>query len=299
MEKTSRIPTAPGVDSTTRSNSSSLPTIFTVTRNSFSFAIAVLGSPLGSLKSFCTATRISGDSGFLITRVKLFPSGQAFWMPLQSLMRSASGTSESLLPVDMTTAKFLIAATVEPPGIEAIHKRAVIRSHFPRALCFITPTLTFRQVTNSMFNRRCAEQVPVFGPVPNCAPPLLYRQSVNSFFIITHTCTKGQYPRARTPRYVLNQGSVCSFRKRRLSRMKRFAARYYFLILPLLFATGALAQAPASHVAEAANRPARKTPPVASAGQHLFGALPISTESREARKFIELAWDKYENSMYD
>jgi hypothetical protein len=81
--------------------------------------------------------------------------------------------------------------------------------------------------------------------------------------------------------------------------VKRLAARYYFLILPLLFATAALEQAPASHVAEAANRAARKTPPVASVAQHLFGAIPLSTESREARKFIELALDKYENSMYD
>src|SRR5260370_20723731 len=80
--------------------------------------------------------------------------------------------------------------------------------------------------------------------------------------------------------------------------MKRFRARYFLLIFPWLFATGTLAQAPASHVAEAANR-ARKTPRVASAAQHLFGAIPLSTESREARKFIELAWDKYENSMYD
>jgi len=71
--------------------------------------------------------------------------------------------------------------------------------------------------------------------------------------------------------------------------MKRFAARYFLLIFPWLFATGALAQAPASHVAETANRAARKTPPVSSAGQHLFGAIPLSTESREARKFIEPA----------
>ena len=36
-----------------------------------------------------------------------------------------------------------------------------------------------------------------------------------------------------------------------------------------------------------------------SSGQRLFGAIPISTQSGEARKFIELAWDKYENSMFD
>jgi tetratricopeptide (TPR) repeat protein len=81
--------------------------------------------------------------------------------------------------------------------------------------------------------------------------------------------------------------------------MKRFAARCFLLIFPWLFATGAMAQAPSSHVAEAANRAARNTPHVAPVVQHLFGAIPLSTQSIEARKFIELAWDKYENSMYD
>src|SRR5882762_6050622 len=171
MEKTSRIPTAPGVDSTTRSSSSSLPAIFTITCDSFSFAIAALGSPLGSPKSFCTATRISGDSGFLTTRVKLFPSGQAFWMPLHNLLSSASGTSESLLPMDTTTAMFLTAATVEPPSIEAIHKRAVMRSHFRRTFCFIAPQLTFRQVTNSMFKPHCPEQVRFLALCPTVRLP--------------------------------------------------------------------------------------------------------------------------------
>src|SRR3989440_6273316 len=81
--------------------------------------------------------------------------------------------------------------------------------------------------------------------------------------------------------------------------MERFAARYLFLILPSLLATGAFAQAPASHVAETASRAARNTPPVVSVAQRLFGAIPLSTQSAEARKFIELAWDKYENSMFD
>ncbi len=81
--------------------------------------------------------------------------------------------------------------------------------------------------------------------------------------------------------------------------MKRFAARNFLLIFTWLFATSALAQAPPSLVAETANRAARKSPPVTSVTQHLFGAIPLSTQSREARKFIELAWDKYENSMYD
>jgi len=81
--------------------------------------------------------------------------------------------------------------------------------------------------------------------------------------------------------------------------MKRSAAGYLFLILLSLLAVGAWAQAPASRVAETASRAARHTPPMVSSGQRLFGAIPISTQSGEARKFIELAWDKYENSMFD
>jgi len=81
--------------------------------------------------------------------------------------------------------------------------------------------------------------------------------------------------------------------------MKRYAARDLFLILLSLLAVGAWGQAPASRVAETASRAARHTPPMVSSGQRLFGAIPISTQSGEARKFIELAWDKYENSMFD
>jgi len=81
--------------------------------------------------------------------------------------------------------------------------------------------------------------------------------------------------------------------------MKRYAARHVFLILLSVLAVGARAQAPASRVAETASRAARHTPPMVSSGQRLFGAIPISTQSGEARKFIELAWDKYENSMFD
>ena len=134
------------------SSSSSLPTILTAARESFSFAIAALKSPLASPKSFCTATRISGDSGFLMTRVKLFPSGHAFWVPLHNFTRSASGMSESLLPAETTTAMFLIAATLELPSIEAMHKRVVIRSRLPLAFTCIMPALTFRRISKSMFS---------------------------------------------------------------------------------------------------------------------------------------------------
>src|SRR5947207_7007159 len=61
--------------------------------------------------NFCSATRISGESGFFKTITKLFPSGHAFAAPLQYLTRSASGTSASLLPAETTTAMFLMAGT--------------------------------------------------------------------------------------------------------------------------------------------------------------------------------------------
>lgn len=48
----------------------------------------------------------------------------------------------------------------------------------------------------------------------------------------------------------------------------------------------------------ASNRAAR-TSPVAPLSQQLFGAIPLSTKSEEARKSLELAWDKYENAMYE
>lgn len=81
--------------------------------------------------------------------------------------------------------------------------------------------------------------------------------------------------------------------------MKRFAARYFLLILPSLFATLALAQTPAPHVEETSSRAAKNAPRVAPLSQQLFGAIPIATKSEEARKFVEIAWDKYENAMYD
>jgi tetratricopeptide (TPR) repeat protein len=81
--------------------------------------------------------------------------------------------------------------------------------------------------------------------------------------------------------------------------MKRLAARYFVLLFPSLIASAAWAQAPATHLAEAADRSASSTAKVAPLTQHLFGSIPLSTQSEETRKFIELAWDKYENAMYD
>ena len=80
--------------------------------------------------------------------------------------------------------------------------------------------------------------------------------------------------------------------------MAGFAARWFLLIFPALFASGAFAQTASQHVEPASNRGAR-TSPVAPLSQQLFGAIPLSTKSEEARKSLEQAWDKYENAMYE
>jgi tetratricopeptide (TPR) repeat protein len=82
--------------------------------------------------------------------------------------------------------------------------------------------------------------------------------------------------------------------------MNRFSARVLLLIFPSLCGYSLLAQSPAPHVASAKARSkssaARVTP---IARQQLFGSIPISTRSAEARKFIEVALDKYENHIVD
>ena len=81
--------------------------------------------------------------------------------------------------------------------------------------------------------------------------------------------------------------------------MARFAARWFLLIFPAFFASSALAQTAAPHAKPASNRAATHTSPVAPLPQQLFGAIPLSTKSEAARKSLELAWDKYENAMYE
>src|SRR5262249_37188725 len=81
--------------------------------------------------------------------------------------------------------------------------------------------------------------------------------------------------------------------------MTRFAARFFLLIFPSLCSVGTWAQSPAPRITTASHRAAAHTSPVAPIPQQLFGAIPLSTKSEEARKSLELAWDKYENAMYD
>ncbi len=81
--------------------------------------------------------------------------------------------------------------------------------------------------------------------------------------------------------------------------MARFAARFFLLIFPALFSVDVWAQSPAPRVSPASDHAATHTPPIAPLPQQLFGAIPLSTKSEEARQALELAWDNYENAMYD
>jgi len=80
--------------------------------------------------------------------------------------------------------------------------------------------------------------------------------------------------------------------------MSRFWQRFFLLIFPAAYAVGAWAQTP-QHVEAASSRAAAHASPIAPIPQQLFGAISLSTKSEEARKSLELAWDKYENAMYD
>ena len=81
--------------------------------------------------------------------------------------------------------------------------------------------------------------------------------------------------------------------------MNRVTARCLLLIFPSLFGVQSWAQ-DAAPVVEAMGTPTEITSlHVALVPQRLFSAIPISTHSDEARKFIELAIDKYENDLLD
>src|SRR5258707_468278 len=82
--------------------------------------------------------------------------------------------------------------------------------------------------------------------------------------------------------------------------MNRFSARVLLLILPasLGYPVWAQSSLPRVEVAKARNASSSaKIAPVSK--QQLFGSIPISTRSQEARKFVELSLDKYENHIVD
>jgi len=82
--------------------------------------------------------------------------------------------------------------------------------------------------------------------------------------------------------------------------MNRFFARYFLLIFPAAFAAGAWAQAP-QHVAEASSRSSKGSPShvLPSSKYKLFGTLPVSSKSVEARRLLETAVNQYENVMLE
>ncbi len=84
--------------------------------------------------------------------------------------------------------------------------------------------------------------------------------------------------------------------------MSRKFLRCVFVVVPLLFASDALrAQVRSPRVQEAKSKsPAAGSPRLAPPAQMLlFGAIPVSTNSQEARRSAEVALDKYENVMVD
>ena len=82
--------------------------------------------------------------------------------------------------------------------------------------------------------------------------------------------------------------------------MSRFSARVLLLISPSLWGYPAWAQSSAPHVevTKAHNTgSAARIAPIAR--QQLFGSIPVSTRSQEARKLVEFSLDKYENHIVD
>jgi len=82
--------------------------------------------------------------------------------------------------------------------------------------------------------------------------------------------------------------------------MNRFSARVLLLIFPSLWGCPAWAQSPAPRVEVTKARKTSSAARIAPvARQQLFGSIPVSTRSQEARKFVELSLDKYENHIVD
>src|SRR6267154_524725 len=91
-----------------------------------------------------------------------------------------------------------------------------------------------------------------------------------------------------------------TFSKKGYLLMNRLSARVLLLIFPSLWGCPLWAQSPAPHVQAAKARSkssAAKVAPIAR--QQLFGSIPISTRSEEARKFVEISLDRYENHIVD
>jgi len=81
--------------------------------------------------------------------------------------------------------------------------------------------------------------------------------------------------------------------------MKPLSARVLLLIFPSLWGCPLWAPSPAPHVQAAKH--AQKLCRQSSSNRQAaaFGSIPISTRSEEARKFVEISLDKYENHIVD
>src|SRR5215472_4736172 len=82
--------------------------------------------------------------------------------------------------------------------------------------------------------------------------------------------------------------------------MDRLAVAYFWL--GFLLSTPLGAQAGRNPNASAEQSPAAAgiaTNSLGTAPQKLFGSIPVSTRSEEARKYLELSIDKYENGLLD
>jgi len=86
--------------------------------------------------------------------------------------------------------------------------------------------------------------------------------------------------------------------KRERSIMNRFVVRWFLLVFLSLFPASVWGQTPSPRVEPAASRSGEKVARIAPAPQHLFGTVPLSTQSEEARRLLELAVDNYENAIY-
>jgi len=119
-----------------------------------------------------------------------------------------------------------------------------------------------------------------------------------------HTCPLGQYPPSYRPVNLdIRRPQRDATWGKRMYRIVRTAL---ILTLPLgLAAQASQAQSPAPRAETHTPRleeTKSKTPaatPVAPAPLLLFGVIPVSTRSQEARKLTEQALDKYENVMLD
>src|SRR6266481_7640762 len=261
-------------------------------RVSFSLAIALLTSLGGAPNSFCTAMCNSGDSGSLITSVKFCPSAHVFCSPLQSFASSARVTSCSLLPAGATTAMFLIAGAAVLVINTPAHTSAVRRSPFPRCFAFIERQHSRNDLSHSI--------VPPWIAQENI-PPLVSNHATSAIVTIpTQPVPWASMPSLASHANVIPARLVQRSNKERCVPMNRFSVRVLLLIFPSLCGYPAWAQSSAPHVEAAKAHNTSSSARIVPVGkQQLFGSIPVSTRSKEARRFVELSLDKYENHIVD